>query len=213
MVALHELDVEVWMNSMPRKNLLSGALKRKIARERDERLAKVVSKTISITTYFANPLDSTKPEDVAPSTSQEIQQSNTSLQIAPEIESTSSKSDEFPSTSENVNIHEKQDTVEDSMDEQFNFEDPATWFPVRDKHLTFWSIRKEICNNNKNEADLYPESKRVFKIGETSYNRFFNNSMFYLKHENGELHLRKWLIYSKSKGSVYCFYCVLGAVH
>ena len=33
--------------------------------------------------------------------------------------------------------------------------------------------------------------------------------MFYSIHDNGEQHLRKWLLYCPSKGAVYCFYCTL----
>jgi len=33
--------------------------------------------------------------------------------------------------------------------------------------------------------------------------------MLYSRWTNGEIHPRKWLLYSASKGSVYCYYCSL----
>ncbi|GAB1602327.1 uncharacterized protein LOC115212883, partial [Argonauta hians] len=57
--------------------------------------------------------------------------------------------------------------------------------------------------------DSYPESKRTYILNNAEQCRYFKNTMFFTKQENGEKELRRWLIYSPSKGTVFCFFCTL----
>jgi len=85
--------------------------------------------------------------------------------------------------------------------------DPATWFPITAKHISHWSTVNNIINN-QNNSDTYPESRRLYQAGR-AHSRYFKNSFFYSTYDNGEKYMRKWLLYSPSKGTTYCFYCTL----
>ena len=58
---------------------------------------------------------------------------------------------------------------------------------------------------NKKPDYIYTESSRVYK----EQNRSFSNKCFEKRLKNGQTVMRSWLVYSKSKGYIYCFVCKL----
>ena len=89
-------------------------------------------------------------------------------------------------------------------DENVFTRDPAHW-----KMNDFFGdhLARYGCDQNKN-AD-FMHSKRVYK----EYTRYLSHSAFTRKMQNGEEHNRAWLIYSESKGSVFCAPCLLFGDH
>lgn len=90
--------------------------------------------------------------------------------------------------------------------------DIALWFPITSATVSFW-INKEpnSCDNISASGD-YPQSKRHYgptKQKPKGFTRSLTNRLFHSKEQNGESRLRKWLVYSPSVGSVYCFYCTM----
>ena len=82
----------------------------------------------------------------------------------------------FPSTSaENENNISNQDseyvespylhstdTSVDMGSEAPPCDSAAMWFPVREKHVSFWSTA--IICQNQNDSDSYPESRRCYQV-------------------------------------------------
>ena len=58
---------------------------------------------------------------------------------------------------------------------------------------------------NKKPDDVYTKSSRVYK----EQNRSFSNKYFGKRLKNGQTVMRSWLVYSRSKGCIYCFVCKL----
>lgn len=57
----------------------------------------------------------------------------------------------------------------------------------------------------RNISDNFVESARAYN----NQHRYLNKNLFQLVLDNGEIIQRDWMVYSKSKGSVFCFKCKL----
>lgn len=57
----------------------------------------------------------------------------------------------------------------------------------------------------QNICDSFPESVRVY----TDKSRYLSKEFFYVITRNGEKIKRDWMVYSKSKRTVFCFVCLL----
>ena len=58
-------------------------------------------------------------------------------------------------------------------------EDPTMWFPVREKHVSFWSKAAMIFQNKK-DSDSYSESQCYYQSGKSKLDEhchYFKNSM------------------------------------
>lgn len=90
--------------------------------------------------------------------------------------------------------------------------DPSKWFPINNATISFWLQQGPDSCRNENAANNYPASLRHYKPtnrepkGRT---RCFNSRHFYCSAPNGQSQRRHWLLYSPTRGSVYCFYCTL----
>lgn len=171
---------------MPRTIQPSGAQKRRVAKQKAEKDAALLAKTARLSAFFCV---EPKPEvdHECPSSPEKHDQFSRVTEKSPEkhVEHADEK-EAGPSTSLINTISS----------------DPATWFPITDK-LVSQLAKSATLNQNKNDFDSYPESRRSYPSmdGSTAdVNRFFRNSMFYSRRDNGEQILRKWLIYSLSKG-------------
>ena len=171
----------------------SGAQKRKISQESNERSAAVLAKTKRLTEFFSASLvenievnnEERVPDDVSseeppafPSTSAE-NENNISNQDSEYVES--------------PYLHSRDSSVDMYSETPPCDSDPAMWFPVREKHVSFWSTA--IICQNKNDSDSYPESRRYYQSGHGKLDRHCR-------------HLKNSM-YRPSKGAVYCFYCTL----
>lgn len=90
--------------------------------------------------------------------------------------------------------------------------DPSDWFPINTATISFWLKQGPHSCTNESPANNYPASVRHYKPttrepkGRT---RSFSSRHFYSSAPNGQSQSRKWLLYSPSRGSVYCFHCTL----
>jgi len=80
--------------------------------------------------------------------------------------------------------------------------DPAKW-PIIDSETIDFIIRN-LSNQDIYQLD-FSTSKRLY----SSQARYITRSMFFTKLKNGEMRKREWLIYSESKGSLFCKSCKL----
>ena len=85
--------------------------------------------------------------------------------------------------------------------------DPALWFV--NEELVAYCIKKG-SEFFKNINDGFKNSLRINEDSEgKKFNRSLHKSLFKYKLKNGEEIDREWLLYSPSKGAVYCFVCRL----
>lgn len=85
--------------------------------------------------------------------------------------------------------------------------DPGTWGEINDEVREYWADRgPQFCQNMT--AD-FSTSVQQYK----SKKRRFSKSLFNCRLVNGENVRRDWLLYSPSKGAVYCFLCRLFGVN
>lgn len=81
--------------------------------------------------------------------------------------------------------------------------DPACWETINEDMRKYWiKMGPETCQNK--DADV-AASERQHK----HQKRYFSKTLFTRKLANGESVEREWLLYSPSKGSVFCFACKL----
>lgn len=162
---------------MPRTIQPSGAQKRRVAKQKAEKDAALLAKTARLSAFFCV---EPKPEvdHECPSSPEKHDQFSRVTEKSPEkhVEHADEK-EAGPSTSLINTISS----------------DPATWFPITDK-LVSQLAKSATLNQNKKDFDSYPDDSTA------DVTRFFRNSMFYSRRDNGEQILRKWLIYSLSKG-------------
>lgn len=69
-------------------------------------------------------------------------------------------------------------------------------------------IRKGPAYFQNKDSD-FSDTSRTYKDGNKSVTRYFNKALFIRKLKNNESVERKWLLYSPSKKSVFCFSCSL----
>lgn len=80
--------------------------------------------------------------------------------------------------------------------------DPALWPANMNKRERDAYLQKDaVYFQNKNSSFI--TSKRQFK----NQNRYFSSHYFYKKLQNGEQCERKWIMFSESTGSIFCYFC------
>lgn len=81
--------------------------------------------------------------------------------------------------------------------------DPGFWGDIDEPTRKYWlQMGPDKCRNK--DADN-AASERIHK----QQKRYFSKSLFMRKLNNGELVKREWLLYSPSKGTIFCFACKL----
>lgn len=86
--------------------------------------------------------------------------------------------------------------------------DPALWGPVTESIRTYFTRTGPISNNDQ----LYEKSIRVFKNAAGKEKSHKLTKQWFIKtQKNEEKVVREWLLYSPSKGSIFCFVCKLFA--
>ena len=128
---------------MPRKIQLPEAQKRKISNESSEINATSVMENIKVNN------DASEEPPAFASTSAEIE-NNISKQV--------SEGEESP------HPHSTNTSVDMESEALPCDSNPVMWFPVREKHVSFWSTA--IICQNKNDSYSYPESRRYYQSGQ-----------------------------------------------
>jgi len=212
---------------MPRHKAfqMSGAKKRQAAKAKAEELKCAVDKAPRLDRFLVhsktNP-DEVVETEVAPSSSS-LDISMTEIRVAADTGALNDSDIECESSSESSSEEAVADVLPIlpvSVDHTCHSDkadpccsnDPSDWFPLSSATVSHWVQRGPDGCRNENKANEYPASVRHH--GPTSKapkgrKRSFNSRLFYTTSPNGESQNRQWLLYSPSKGSVYCFYCVL----
>nr|XP_042894988.1 zinc finger MYM-type protein 1-like [Parasteatoda tepidariorum]XP_042895119.1 zinc finger MYM-type protein 1-like [Parasteatoda tepidariorum]XP_042899228.1 zinc finger MYM-type protein 1-like [Parasteatoda tepidariorum]XP_042901855.1 zinc finger MYM-type protein 1-like [Parasteatoda tepidariorum]XP_042906919.1 zinc finger MYM-type protein 1-like [Parasteatoda tepidariorum]XP_042909334.1 zinc finger MYM-type protein 1-like [Parasteatoda tepidariorum] len=203
---------------MSKRSYPSGSEKRKKALHQKE----VIEKLPKLTSYFT-----TTTGETSVSSNQLINvphDDSAQLQIAgiskpscsnfeKEIESESDYSYDESATTSVTSLKPTTPTV--SIEQQFSnteeliSHDPADYF-----HEKFVEINREILIRKgpvyfQNKDSDFSEASRTYKDGNKLVTRYFNKALFIRKLKNNESVERKWLLYSPSKCSVFCFSCCL----
>ena len=85
--------------------------------------------------------------------------------------------------------------------------DPGKWTKFSLKDTAYWIDNGP--SNCQNQVGPFDASIRIWNSGDKEVKRSFSESNFYGTKANGESFKREWLLYSPSKGSIYCFVCKL----
>ncbi|GBP40058.1 Zinc finger MYM-type protein 1 [Eumeta japonica] len=83
--------------------------------------------------------------------------------------------------------------------------DAGLWTEFSEEDICYWIDHgPENCQLHQGP---FHESRRTYASGKSV--RFCTPRLFFGKKANGETYKREWLLYSKTKGSLYCFVCKL----
>jgi hypothetical protein len=85
--------------------------------------------------------------------------------------------------------------------------DPALWHPINNELRSYW-INKGPSTCQNHTCGL-SKSARDYTEGGKTKTRYLSQTAFKRVLRNGETVTREWLLYSPSKGSIYCFVCRL----
>jgi len=177
------------------KPKLSGAENRKRALEQTRTIEKVIKQTKIIDSFFIHPtLASTSSYIIEKCDSLNIDSSSPSINFNEEV--TSSSKNEITS----ITLNDNTDNIILQADNCLLSNDPAEWksndwYQESIARLGFLQFADADFNNSKRE---YPNK-----------NRNCTKTLFYKKLPNGENILRRWMVYSLSKGSLFCAICKL----
>lgn len=198
---------------------LSGAQKRKRAKENEQNNLSVVAKTGKLTDFFLQTAEKDDPDQNQCQSSETASESN--LSPSSETGSVGARPDfhddvahdEVPqpgpsSTTRCVNAFElSKEFRELTKDEMNKAKDPGLWDEFYGDDVTYWvACGRSECQHHNGPFD---KSCRNFISGKPK--RYRSQKIFFGIKANGEHYKREWLLYSPSKGSVYCFVCKLFA--
>ena len=178
---------------MPRIVLHSRAKKRQAVKQKHEKDDAVIAKSRRLTDFFEKSCST---------------ESDHSAIDEEDVTSLSAEMVKLPSAS-NIDSNVAETSVAEAPTISNN---PTVWFPVRECDITYWCKEGPDKCHNKVDSENYTGLKRYYNPTQDKpkgHYRKFKNHMFYAARQNGKCHLRKWLLYSPSKGAVYCFYCTL----
>lgn len=181
---------------MEKRNRLSGAAYRKKAQEKIENEKSLLGKIPKISSFF--PSGSTSIQLPAPgptSSEQKISNKNDDIQSG---QSGTTQTDDDRRTIEQIS---PPSTTLLSVEYTVS-KDPADWI-INDK--TIEAVIRNPPKQNTN-ADFLDSA---VKENSTGINRYLTKKHFYKKLLNGETQFRDWLLYSASRGCVFCIPCRL----
>lgn len=201
---------------MSKRSYPSGSEKRKKALHQKE----VIEKLPKLTSYFttttgetsvsSNQLINVPHDESAQSQIAGISKPSCS-NFEKEIESESDYSYDESATTLVTSLKPTTVSIElqFSNTEELISHDPADYF-----HEKFIEINREILIRKgpvyfQNKDSDFSEASRTYKDGNKLVTRYFNKALFIRKLKNNESVERKWLLYSPSKCSVFCFSCCL----
>ncbi|KAL4126405.1 hypothetical protein QTP88_010627 [Uroleucon formosanum] len=173
---------------------LSGAQRRKLQKEKDDKHNNVMTKVKKLDHFFnvlpSNVSKTSKSNEAAPSSTSSVTESDDSYV----------KVDQVSELTLDENLTDNYSSANKFIISSLN--DPAKW-PIIDSETIDFIIRN-LSNQDIDKLD-FSTSKRLY----SSQARYVTRSMFFTKLKNGEMRKREWLIYSESKGSLFCKSCKL----
>ncbi|KAL4108038.1 hypothetical protein QTP88_018295 [Uroleucon formosanum] len=170
---------------------LSGYAKRKLKKESED----AVSKLPKLTNFFET-INSANGVETNKNNKNDLVLNNSYIHV----ENMNNDSNDSNSVMPN--------TIENSKSDIFNFSENNVDNFNSNVHTIELDIElyqdREMWPLNMNPKK-FQSSEKKFK----NFNCSLNISLFELKLPNGEIHLRKWLMFSEHTGNVYCFVCKL----
>uniref|UniRef100_A0A1A8I0G4 TTF-type domain-containing protein n=1 Tax=Nothobranchius kuhntae TaxID=321403 RepID=A0A1A8I0G4_NOTKU len=196
--------------------MLSGAAKHKKKKREEEQkkkqrgaLKKFLSGCSGSRPTAVNPLESAEPEagpeetrpedeveDASGNATEDVVAPSTSTQSQKELEG------QQPARSE-PNIQQEPPDPERVLRRRTYPSDPAKWCEIDDRMREYFAL-----NHPSQNIGDFSASQR--KYGDVK--RCLTKEHFFRKKLNGETLSRKWLVYSPSTGTVFCFCCKLFSV-
>ena len=231
-----ETGLQCIAGAMPKFLLLSGAKKRKISKEKKRKDLAVIAKTPRLNHFFPAKLPSSNFEAVTLTTASKNVGENqgisleTAFALDPASEQgtvdshknvysdPSFESDEITicdaesASAPNLPLSNEVPSSTECVEQPWQSTDPANWFPISQVLVDYWMERGLEQCQNRSPSGNYPRSRRHYQPSANQpegHHRYLTTKMLYSRWTNGEIHPRKWLLYSPSKGSVYCYYCSL----
>lgn len=171
-------------------NKLSGAQRRKLNKDKNDKESAVLKKIPKLDNFF------------------QIRQPADSVPVSEDV-SNSAHNNPYTSTSdgiqlvdEGVEVEEDATTTDVELKCNVNFSDPAKWSALN-LNIIDEIIRVPIEQN----VDLldFSSSKRVY----SQQARYATKKIFFFKMPNDEIRKMEWLCYSETTGTVFCFPCKL----
>ena len=181
----------------------SGAHKRKLVREKQQRKKELLKSIPKLTGFFKTPTE----DDSGPTVSSLSNPPEAADEAAgpAQVEATATEGEEQRSGAEEEEEKEEEDTHEHQRggDDGPYSSDPGRWGDDFDRQQVraYWAKMGPGPSQNKS-ADL-SASEREYQ----HQRRFFSKTHFNRKLSNGECVSREWLCYSPSASSVFCFAC------
>ncbi|KAE9521362.1 hypothetical protein AGLY_018242 [Aphis glycines] len=174
------------------KSKLSGAENRKRALEQTKTIEKVIKQTKRIDSFFIHPTSASISSSsiIEKCDSLNIDSSSPSKNFNEEV--TSSSKNEITSNINDNSILQADNLLPSNDPAEWKSND---WYQESIARLGFLQFSDADFNISKRE---YPDK-----------NRYCTKTLFYKKLPNGENILRKWMVYSLSKGSLFCAICKL----
>ncbi|XP_040197362.1 zinc finger MYM-type protein 1-like [Rana temporaria] len=187
--------VKITFSAEMKRNVLSGAQKRKKAAEEKEKMCKL-PKLTSWLNPGATSASSSAPPDVASTSTCTPIPAEIPMVSLPDPTAGENPQEEMP-TSVSVREFATQDT------------DPGLWDISNTSTVDYW-IRSGPTACQNHDCNLL-NSGRVYKgTGrENTQTRYLSKNLFKRELRNGECVKREWLLYSPSQGRLYCFACRL----
>ncbi|KAL4153946.1 hypothetical protein QTP88_001779 [Uroleucon formosanum] len=179
---------------------LSGVQRRKLQKEKDDKHNNVMTKVKKLDHFFnvlpSNVSKTSKSNEAAPSSTSSVTESDDS-----NVKDFRKTLIHFCSSSTlDENLTDNYSSANKFIISSLN--DSAKW-PIIDSETIDFIIRN-LSNEDIDKLD-FSTSKRLY----SSQARYVTRSMFFTKLKNGEMRKREWLIYSESKGSLFCKSCKL----
>lgn len=197
-----------------KRHQLSGAQKRKVTKENKQKTETLIKKLPKLTSFMkASPGTSSVPNEENISQSQNVTKEET-VHMSTDSEKGASEISETDSTvadqsftddySASVKFRDKSDESVQAVNNNRK-PDPGGWGEFSSDDTTYWIEKGPVdCQHHDSS---FEKSRRTFNNEKQT--RYCSNKIFSTKIPNGEVSSREWLLYSPSKGSVFCFVCKL----
>uniref|UniRef100_A0A3B3QZT7 TTF-type domain-containing protein n=1 Tax=Paramormyrops kingsleyae TaxID=1676925 RepID=A0A3B3QZT7_9TELE len=209
-IIVHTLDRSENKKMAERRKYDSGAQKRKTERIKEQRQQNLLRQIPKLTGYFKPGAGSNNPH-IENNVDNDLSDGAMLTGAGAIVSSTAGTSsptladDTFHAASDPPPVAVSDGTpAESPVPVEANLSpDPGCWGEIDENARKYWiTMGPDHCRNK--DADV-AASERQHK----QQKRYFSKSLFMRKLANGEIVNREWLIYSPSRGTVFCFACKL----
>lgn len=177
---------------------LSGAQKRKLAKQKEHTISVVKAKSRKLTNYLVS-----VKQQVEQDFTDTINPLDKSIGCSANLDTALVLENEICGDP----LQSAEDDYKDEDDKINQAVDPGLWIDFSADDVAYWVDSGP--NNCQHHYGPFDKSCRIYAEGKIT--RYCSQKLFYGTKANGEQYRREWLLYSPSTGSVYCFVCKLFA--